>query len=56
MTMLDISEEEELVRKIETEEDWLDSPECFALEETFLDDEDILDGEDILELYEDEDD
>lgn len=47
--MLDISEEEELLRKIETEEDWLDNPECLTLEETLLDDEDIL------ELYEDED-
>ncbi len=42
MTMLDIIEEEELLRKIDTEEDWLDSPECFALEETLLDDEEIL--------------
>ncbi len=48
MTMLDINEEEELLRRIETEEDWLDSPECFTLEETLLDDEDIL------ELYEDD--
>ncbi len=50
MTMLDIIEEEELLRKIETEEDWLDSPESLTLEETLLDDEDIL------EMYEDEDD
>ena len=50
MTMLDINEEEELLRKIETEEDWLDTPEFLSLEETLLDDEDVL------ELYEDEDD
>jgi len=42
MTMLDIDEEEELLRKIETEEDWLDNPECLISEETLLDDEDIL--------------
>ena len=41
MTMLDISEEEDLLRKIETEEDWLDSPESLAFEEILLDDEDI---------------
>ena len=50
MTMLDIKEEEELLRKIETEEDWLDSPECLVLEEIVLDDEDIL------ESYEDDED
>ena len=50
MTMLDINEEEELLRKIETEEDWLDSPECLVLEEIVLDDEDIL------ESYEDDED
>ena len=48
MTMLDINDEEELLRKIETEEDWLDSPESLAFEETLLDDEAIL------ESYEDD--
>ena len=49
MTMLDINEEEDLLRKIVTEEDWLDNPECLAFEETLLDDEAIL------ESYEDDD-
>lgn len=44
MTILDINEEEELLRKIESEEDWLDSPECLVLEEIVLDDEDILES------------
>lgn len=48
MTMLDISEEENLLRKIETEEDWFDNPESLAFEETLLDDEAIL------ESYEDD--
>jgi len=48
MTMLDISEEEDLLRKIETEEDWFNNPEGFAFEETLLDDEAIL------ESYEDD--
>ena len=49
MTMLDINEEEELLRKIETEEDWLDNPENLTLEEALLDDEAIL------ESFEDDD-
>lgn len=48
MTMLDINAEEELLRKIETEEDWLDSLECYVSEETLLDDEAIQ------ESYEDD--
>ena len=48
MTMLDINEEEELLRKIETEEDWIDHPDSLEFEETLLDDEAIL------ESYEDD--
>ena len=42
--MLDINEEEDLIRKIETEEDWFDNPESEAFEETLLDDDDILES------------
>ena len=55
MSMLDINTEEELFRKIESDDDWLDSPECQAFEDLLLEDETVLlDDEAILDISKDD--